>query len=564
MSSAFQHRCGFHAPDKNVRPHYIAPSVGRIFLFVRRERLERPRRDGRQGYALIMILFSAAVVMIMLAKTLPRDAMSAQRIREERLINHGEEYARAIKLYFREHKKYPEDLDDLEDTDGVRYLRRRYKDPITGEDEWRLIHMGTDGRFKDSLLHDLEEEEGEGMGMAGAGGNPFGNRVRTSASQQNPWQGAGAVVTGFDGGARALQERESAAPDNPLDIGSQGPYGGAFPGQEGAQQPSDEPQLGPDGQPLPPDYSQVRPGQVPFDAGQMSQQQIQNQQAMQAAAATQTAGGFGSGRDARQNRLGGAFGATAPGQTPPAGGAGGFNPQGGVAPQAADVIQRLLTTPRPGGLAGLRGSQNAMQQMQGQGQQGMNQFQEGIAGVASKSEATGVKVYKGEESFNLWEFVYDYRKDESMAGAMAAGGAGMGGAGMMQPGQPGLTPGGMMGGVPGGPGMPGGAGMPGMFGGGQSGAVQPGGYQPTPGQPANDPRMTGFGNPAATTPSYPSPNDGSPTDRPTRGTGGSPAGGVVPNLSGQPLVDPTAPNPQQEANIQEMLRQQMLHQQQPQ
>lgn len=519
-------------------------------------RMRTPQRGGRQGYALIMILFSAAVVMVMLAKTLPRDAMSAQRIREERLINHGEEYARAIKLYFREHKKYPEDLDDLEDTDGVRYLRRRYKDPITGEDEWRLIHMGTDGRFKDSLLHDLEEEEGEGMGMAG--GRAVGNNVRTSASQRSPWQQPGGVVTGFDGGARAQQVRESAAPDNPLDLSSQGPYGAAFPGQEAAEdgQQAGQPQLGPDGQPLPPDYSQMRPGQVPFDAGQVSPQQLANQQAMQAAAAAQTGrGGFGGRRDARQNQLGGAFGATA--QTQPA--PGGFNPQGGVAPQAADVIQRLLTTPRPGGLEGLRGSQNAMQQMQGQGQQGMNQFQEGIAGVASKSEATGVKVYNGEESFNLWEFVYDYRQDQSMAGMMAGAG-GMGGVGNMPGGQPGLTPGGMLGGAPGAPGA---ASAPGMIGGAQPGGMQPGGFPSGAPATANDPRANGFGNPAATTPSMPPMTvDGPSTDRPTRGTGGVVGPGVVPALPGQQLVDPTAPNPQQQQNTQEMLRQQMLQQQQ--
>ncbi len=537
----------------------------------------RGGRGAREGYALIMILFAAAVVSIMLAKTLPRDAMSAQRIREERLINHGEEYARAIKLYFREHKKYPEDLDDLEETDGVRYLRRRYKDPITGDDEWRLIHMGTDGRFKDSLLHDLEDEEGDASGMGGMsgtggmrGGSMGGNRVTTSwANGRNPFQQAGAV-TGFDGGARALQERESAAPDNPLDRSNQGPYGGPFPGQEGLdgqQQEGDQPQIGPDGQPLPPDYSRVRPGDVPFDAGQVSAEQLANQQAMQAAAAQAQAsggrGGFGMRRDARQSAFGG-FGANAANQqAQQAPGAGGFNAQGGVAPQAADVIQRLLTTPRPGGLAGLRGSQNSMQQMQGQ--QGMNQFQEGIAGVASKSQATGVKVYQGEENFNLWEFVYDYRQDQSMSGMMPGAAGGMG-PGNIAPGQPGLNQGGMLGGAPGGGAMPGafGGAVPGM----QPGAQQPGaqpGMLPGMPQPGNDPRQSGFGNPTSPAPYTPPtsvPSD--PSDRPQRGTGGSTIPGVIPTLPGQQILDPTAPNPNQDAAIQQMLEQQLLMQQQQQ
>ena len=95
----------------------------------------------------------------MLVMAMPRVAMQAQRVREETLIYRGEQYKRAVQLYFRKYKKYPAKLDDLEESDGVRFLRRRYKDPLTGEDEWRLIHMGSDGRFKDSLLFDQEKDE---------------------------------------------------------------------------------------------------------------------------------------------------------------------------------------------------------------------------------------------------------------------------------------------------------------------------------------------------------------------------------------------------------------------
>ena len=167
-----------------------------------RQRLQSGRRD-QAGYALIAILFGAAVMAVLLARALPRDAMSAQRVREERLIYRGEEYVRAIELYFRDHKKYPEDLDDLEDTNGVRYLRKRYKDPITGEDEWRLIRMGTDGRFKDSLIYDLEDE-----GRRRRRARQFraserfvrrtGRRVKAPADAATPPPPS--VMVGFDGG----------------------------------------------------------------------------------------------------------------------------------------------------------------------------------------------------------------------------------------------------------------------------------------------------------------------------------------------------------------------------
>ena len=125
------------------------------------------RTTGEQGFALLTIIFLAAALLITLALSLPRAAMQAQRLREERLIYRGEQYKRAIELYFRTHKKYPSEIDDLEETNGVRFLRRRYKDPMNENEEWRLIRMGSDGRFKDSLIHDLEDpnEQGQGAGM---------------------------------------------------------------------------------------------------------------------------------------------------------------------------------------------------------------------------------------------------------------------------------------------------------------------------------------------------------------------------------------------------------------
>ncbi len=361
------------------------------------------RRNAESGYALITILFLLGVVAVMLARSLPRDAMSAERTREEVLIYRGEQYARAVKLYFREHQRYPETLDDLEETDGVRFLRRRYRDPMTGEDEWRLIKMGTDGRFEDSLVYDTEEDD-----PAGGRATPAAQAFAAAQLNNVPSTPNAAVA-----------QRLSAAPKNPFQVPG-GTAGGAFafPGQPGAADPdAEQTQVRPDGQPArgaEGDYSQVLPGQVPTDAGQ---------------------------RDPRlgPNGVPAAIAGIAPQQAPAYTGQP-LSPDA-VSSQATNLIGDLLTRPRPGGLAGLQG-QTAPQQ----GPQAAS-FQEGIAGVASKSERSGVKVYKDRKSFNEWEFVYDYRKDSQM-GAMGAQTAPAAGGNINQ-GQPGLTPSGILGGNPG-------------------------------------------------------------------------------------------------------------------
>ncbi len=397
------------------------------------------RSGGEQGYAVITILVFLAVLGVMLARMLPRDAMSAQRTREQTLIYRGEQYARGVQLYFRQYHKYPESLDDLEKSDGVRFLRRRYKDPITGEDEWRLIKMGANGRFKDSLIYDTQDEEdptraggfgaGPQAGMASSRNSSRGGTAR----DQPAYASFGMAPQGFAGAERVRNQRDSAAPDNPFDR-SQGPYGGLSAEQATAANP----QLGPDGQPLDPNQQQtddslLPPGQVPLQAGQ---RQPVNP-FMPGANQPQNTRGRNSNRIRQQPGAGlPGFGQQAPQQA--GGQPAGFGRQG-MSPQAADVIGRLLTTPRPGGLAGIQ-NQGAVQ---GGGPQAA--FTEGIAGVASKSEQSGVKVYKGYETYNEWEFVYDYRKDTS--GQNMAGG--LGGGGNMTPGQPGMTPSGMLGGNPG-------------------------------------------------------------------------------------------------------------------
>ena len=54
-----------------------------------------------------------------------------QRQKEELLIYRGLQYQRAIQLYVRKFGRYPGSLEELENTNQIRFLRQRYLDPMT-------------------------------------------------------------------------------------------------------------------------------------------------------------------------------------------------------------------------------------------------------------------------------------------------------------------------------------------------------------------------------------------------------------------------------------------------
>jgi hypothetical protein len=63
-----------------------------------------------------------------------------KRDREEEMIHRGAQYARAVQKFVHKFKQYPVRIEQLEDTNQIRCLRKRYKDPITGGD-FRLLHQ---------------------------------------------------------------------------------------------------------------------------------------------------------------------------------------------------------------------------------------------------------------------------------------------------------------------------------------------------------------------------------------------------------------------------------------
>ncbi|HEX8985298.1 MAG TPA: hypothetical protein VF767_07700, partial [Bryobacteraceae bacterium] len=109
------------------------------------------RRQSESGYALLLVMVMAAVIAVMLYQEMPRVVFEGQRAKEDLLVQRGEQYYRAIQLFVRRMRTYPPTIEALENTNNIRFLRRRYKDPMTGKDDWRIIHAGPGGIFTDSV-----------------------------------------------------------------------------------------------------------------------------------------------------------------------------------------------------------------------------------------------------------------------------------------------------------------------------------------------------------------------------------------------------------------------------
>jgi type II secretory pathway pseudopilin PulG len=108
-----------------------------------RGRRQRPAKaNPESGFILLAVLIILALLVLALSVAIPKVTTEIRRDKELELYHRGMEYAHAIRHYFKKFGRYPASIEQLQNTNELRFLRKRYKDPITGKDDWRLIHMG--------------------------------------------------------------------------------------------------------------------------------------------------------------------------------------------------------------------------------------------------------------------------------------------------------------------------------------------------------------------------------------------------------------------------------------
>ena len=111
------------------------------FAMILRTRKSVSRRRTQRGYILITLILFVSLIAIAAVVMAPVIAFQVKRDREEELIHRGVQYSRAMKHFVKKFGRYPTRIEELENTNQVRFLRKRYKDPINGKD-FKILHMG--------------------------------------------------------------------------------------------------------------------------------------------------------------------------------------------------------------------------------------------------------------------------------------------------------------------------------------------------------------------------------------------------------------------------------------
>lgn len=211
-------------------------------------------QSGERGSALLIVFVFAAIVAIMLYKAIPGVVFEAQRQKEQLLIDRGNEYKRGIKLFYIHNKTYPTSLDQLDNFNNLRYIRHRFKDPMTGKKDWRLIHVMGPG----FVLTDSKVTPPPMQNQNGQAGSSFGSTSNQSGSQsgfnQSANQSGFGQSSGNQSGFGQSGFGQSSSNQSSFGQSSQSSFGQSGSGQnastDGSQTGTATP-LGPDGRPLP-------------------------------------------------------------------------------------------------------------------------------------------------------------------------------------------------------------------------------------------------------------------------------------------------------------------------
>lgn len=180
---------------------------------------------SQRGYILLILLLVVALLSIAALKIVQEFRFQYQRDREEELIHRGVQYSRAVRRYYRKLGRYPTRIEDLENTNNIRYIRKRYKDPMnrdpkTGKElDFKFLHM-TDVQMSFNsaapngtvpVANMAAQQSGTQPVQAIGGTTPDAGTAASAVTQEPPAQPGDQNAN-----SQADQEAASAPPPQPL------------------------------------------------------------------------------------------------------------------------------------------------------------------------------------------------------------------------------------------------------------------------------------------------------------------------------------------------------------
>lgn len=104
-----------------------------------------PGPSRQTGFTMVLLVWALALMAIMMGVAVQSVSFQMQREKETELIFRGEQYVEAIRLYKKRFGRNPMKLKELWEA-KPRVIRQKWKDPMTGSEQWGLIFMGQQGR----------------------------------------------------------------------------------------------------------------------------------------------------------------------------------------------------------------------------------------------------------------------------------------------------------------------------------------------------------------------------------------------------------------------------------
>jgi type II secretory pathway pseudopilin PulG len=163
---------------------------------------------------MITLMLAVTLMAIALLAVLPATRLQVQRDREEELQHRGTAYMRAIQHFYKKFNRYPTRVEELENTNNVHFLRKRYKDPVNRdaegkEKDFKFLHQ------QDISLNNgpvLGQAPGQGLqgGPNNLGGQGQGQAFGGGLQNQNGLQSALGGLASQPGAATPTTTAESS------------------------------------------------------------------------------------------------------------------------------------------------------------------------------------------------------------------------------------------------------------------------------------------------------------------------------------------------------------------